>query len=397
LNFRLHIGMANHLGGYQSSAVKAALSKSSLSDNEFKTVLQKVFRELNIRFSSVGAALRTLNIESDGEVPRGQVAKLFEYAGVNIRMADRFCNRIVGVDRETIHVDQLRGLLDPEASSATSSRRSSYDGASNQQNEMQQIARSLKRVHISNDKKANNDVIINLEKLGLAAFRRHGCLRVAFKAVDRGRTGWCSRREIRNFYKMYGFDDRHADSFFDKMLDDHPSADAISYDEFISVFKPYFHEEEFLDQLGPHTRQGTCRAADVAKYGSEDRKQELPDDLRIIINNVCHSVSQKHNSLHLAFRRFDGNHDGTVSRDEVRKFFRNHGYPSANLADQFFDYLDADRIGFIDFSEFQSYFGTFVWAPGEPGMNDPYGGISSYHAGHGHGLAQMKYAYDDTF
>jgi Ca2+-binding EF-hand superfamily protein len=377
----------HHLGGYQSAATKANIvTSSALSDAEFRTLLTKAFRELNIRFSSVGAGLRTLHVDQRGQLPRKEVQKLFEYCGIKPRVADRIFNHVRVGDSESIPAEMLRELLDPEVGSVASSRRSSYDQAS-----PEPVPNIEDTVHLGNNSKTNkmvNEIMVNLEKLGIAAFRRHGNMEKAFRAVDTSRSGWVTRKEIHSFYRLYGFEAKQADAFFDIM--DTDKSGGISYKQFIQAFKPYFHEEEYLDK---QFRIHTCRPTDVPQYGSENRKLELPNDLRIIISNIGKILAQKHNTMHSAFRRIDGNCDGTIMRDEVRKFFRNNGYPSNAVADEFFDYLDADGSGLIHYREFQSYFGPFLWVSGEPGQpTDPYEGLSSYQGGYGH--SNLKFAYD---
>merc|ERR1711912_63249 len=54
-----------------------------------------------------------------------------------------------------------------------------------------------------------------------------------------------------------------------------------------------------------------------------------------------------------------GDHDGKISRREMQYFFRAYNIPGP-MADRFFDHLDRDKSGEVQYQEFMAYVAPYV-------------------------------------
>jgi len=102
------------------------------------------------------------------------------------------------------------------------------------------------------------------------------------------------------------------------------------------------------------------------------RDGDLDDNMmHMVCDHVGGKASQKFRTVKDAFRGVEIDFANRVDRSEVRNFFRNYG-SKTKLADKFFDRLDPQRSGFVDFNEFRDCFAPYI----QPGYHPPRPGES---------------------
>jgi len=96
------------------------------------------------------------------------------------------------------------------------------------------------------------------------------------------------------------------------------------------------------------------QATDGYKAGMMPQKQydQVKEHLGAVMAN-------KYKTCRRAFRLYDENCSGTVDRDECRQLFEYHGYNEAS-ADRFFNRMDEDDNGTVEFDNFIHVFAPFI-------------------------------------
>jgi Ca2+-binding EF-hand superfamily protein len=79
----------------------------------------------------------------------------------------------------------------------------------------------------------------------------------------------------------------------------------------------------------------------------------------MICEQIGIKAAQKFNTVREAFRYLDADHDGKISRSEMQYFFRAYNFTN-QTADLFFDRLDGDGSGEVEYSEFMKYIAPYV-------------------------------------
>jgi len=87
-----------------------------------------------------------------------------------------------------------------------------------------------------------------------------------------------------------------------------------------------------------------------------DKKER---ELRLVCEQIGQKASQKFRTARDAFRYVDSDKDGKVTRSEMRYFFLAYNFPKV-VADRFFDHMDRDNSGEVDFQEFINFLGPYI-------------------------------------
>jgi len=82
---------------------------------------------------------------------------------------------------------------------------------------------------------------------------------------------------------------------------------------------------------------------------------QTEEDRSWILRQLELKASSKFKTVREAFRFVDADRDGHVDKEEMRYFFRSYGF-SPQVSDCFFDFLDTDGSGEIDYDDFVKYF-----------------------------------------
>merc|ERR1719446_1729136 len=116
-----------------------------------------------------------------------------------------------------------------------------------------------------------------------------------------------------------------------------------------------------------------------------------------VIMVLAQNAAAKHSNTRAIFQAMDLDDTGTITKVEVRIFFRNYGYPSSRVADKFFDYLDKDGSGVINYQEFKNFFAPLILptsAPGQAEDNTPEGDCRRSEYGASFATPNLKLAYE---
>jgi len=86
-------------------------------------------------------------------------------------------------------------------------------------------------------------------------------------------------------------------------------------------------------------------------------KEEL--EMKTILQLISEKAAQRFSSIRSALRHLDADCDGSVDRSEVRHFFRGYNFTD-EIADKFFDYLDEEKLGELDYAKFVNFIRPFL-------------------------------------
>jgi len=103
-------------------------------------------------------------------------------------------------------------------------------------------------------------------------------------------------------------------------------------------------------------RKGVHTGVSLAKLRPEEREEQ---ELRMICEQIGVKAAQKFGTVRQAFRYLDADHDGKISRSEMRYFFRAYNF-NEDIADRFYDMLDRDRSGELEYGEFMKFVAPYV-------------------------------------
>jgi len=106
----------------------------------------------------------------------------------------------------------------------------------------------------------------------------------------------------------------------------------------------------------------TARELRKAAHNDPELFQPLTKEERAmkeVLQLVSQKAAQKFSTIRGALRHLDSDCDGTVDRSEIRYFFRAYDFPD-HVADAFFDYLDEEKKGELDYGFFVSFIRPFL-------------------------------------
>lgn len=82
-------------------------------------------------------------------------------------------------------------------------------------------------------------------------------------------------------------------------------------------------------------------------------------DMKVILQMISEKAAQRFGSIRDALRHLDADCDGSVDRGEVRYFFRSYNVPE-EIADKFFDFLDEEKRGELDYGRVVNFLRPFL-------------------------------------
>jgi Ca2+-binding EF-hand superfamily protein len=216
-----------------------------------------------------------------------------------------------------------------------------------------QSARTSSKKITANPNKAGFDSIC--AAIAEKASQKFKNTRQAFRFIDEDHDGTISRTEMRYFFRAYDFAPPVADAFFDFL--DPEGNEEIDYETFVGFMSPHFND----------VRPGSPTLAGKSTEKFEEKPPELPEenvrraheDFKDLLQVIGNKVPTKFPSLRHCWRYVDNDHDGKVSRSELRSFFRAFNLEQG-LADNLYDRMVSDCSGEIFYEHFIRYLGPFV-------------------------------------
>jgi Ca2+-binding EF-hand superfamily protein len=182
--------------------------------------------------------------------------------------------------------------------------------------------------------------------------------RQAFRFIDEDHDGTISQTEMRYFFRAYDFGPEIADSFFE-FLDQYGKGE-IPYNDFVAFMSPHFNDvrpgSPTLDVEAVKSR-AACESppCPLLIENVAEVHREFADVLKII----GQKVPSKFPSLRHVWRYVDNDHDGKVSKSELRAFFRAFNL-SQEESDRLYERMDQEGDGEIYYEHFVNYLGPFV-------------------------------------
>lgn len=164
--------------------------------------------------------------------------------------------------------------------------------------------------------------------------------RDAFRAMDTDHSGTINQSEMKVLMRNFGLPESSATKMFQ----------AWGKDEMpFGAFCDFITEGPQAPRGSPYGMHGEC-----SPHGSEGGSPTTRT-VDTMTRYIRDRLVTKYKTLREAFRVVDLDKDGTVSKEEVRVFMRNFGI-SKNQAESFFDRLDADKSGALQYGEFVDLF-----------------------------------------
>jgi Ca2+-binding EF-hand superfamily protein len=209
--------------------------------------------------------------------------------------------------------------------------------------------------------------------IGEKAALRFKSLRDCFRFVDTVHSGQVSVNGVVRLCRLFNVDDNIAERFF-RLLD----VDGNGFVDF----------REICIWLGPHIQPGyhppklsQSPAHQLRKIptferplgvpppeGKDDESEARRREIQRLSWLVASKASLKFKTINECFRHIDADRDGMVQRSELHHFFRSFNL-EIELADRFFDLLDVQGIGEIDYNELRAHIGAYL----APGYKPPQG------------------------
>lgn len=109
---------------------------------------------------------------------------------------------------------------------------------------------------------------------------------------------------------------------------------------------------------------GALPARQLLKVGRSDEALFEPltkeeRDMKVILQMISEKAAQRFGSIRDALRHLDSDCDGSVDRSEVRHFFRSYNV-TEEVADKFFDFLDEEKRGELDYGKVVNFLRPFL-------------------------------------
>eukprot|EP00746_Dinoflagellata_sp_MGD_P022710 gnl/MRDRNA2_/MRDRNA2_153168_c0_seq1.p1 gnl/MRDRNA2_/MRDRNA2_153168_c0~~gnl/MRDRNA2_/MRDRNA2_153168_c0_seq1.p1 ORF type:complete len:1041 (+),score=192.19 gnl/MRDRNA2_/MRDRNA2_153168_c0_seq1:149-3271(+) len=198
--------------------------------------------------------------------------------------------------------------------------------------------------------------------IGEKAAVRFKSVRECFRFVDTVHSGQVSVNGVVRLCRLFNVDDAIAEQFF-RLLD----VDGNGYVDFREIciwlgphIQPGYHPPKLSQSPARQFRQSFGVA--LPGEGKGDESEARRRELQHLSWLVATKASLKFKSINECFRHLDTTRDGMISRPDIRHFFRTFNL-EADLADRFFDLLDVQGIGEIDYNELRAQVGPYL-APG---------------------------------
>jgi Ca2+-binding EF-hand superfamily protein len=194
--------------------------------------------------------------------------------------------------------------------------------------------------------------------------------RDVFRFVDCDHNSKISRSECQYFFRFFNVPETQADKFFDGFEKDEDGE--ICYVEFLKHLWPHINpgneaqpwrlsvesKEQGKPSMGSANGSGFQLGKTKTYFSTNSEAAlaslELPAPLRSARMNISQRLSLRYKHWRDAYRDLDTDHDGVVTLEEMRIFFRNFGWE--HVAEKFYQVLSKDETVDITFSTFTALF-----------------------------------------
>jgi len=198
--------------------------------------------------------------------------------------------------------------------------------------------------------KEEQEILRLCEAISTKAAAKFRTTREALRHVDAERDGNITKSEMYYFFRAYNLPPESAEKFFNYL--DAEKLGEVPYTRFVRFVCPFIHNAMSGDA---RKKPSITSLAEVDEDQLQSTKTEFADVLGLIEDKAA----QKYTQLRHAFRAVERNEAGTIKKSEIRHFFRAFNIPQ-EMADQFFNRLDRDRVGEVSWLDFQTMMGPVI-------------------------------------
>lgn len=349
-------------GGFDTS--RSLTSKASkkragaVQDAEIRRILDVAGHSIRDHYHSLHKGLHDIQCDSQGNLRRGDVRRFFQNHRVPTRMADRVFDHMMG-DRKgsTVSLKQFKNTFNDYVGEHVC-RDDSHDGsqASHHHHHHHNVHGLLRPRHslASHCSVVNADtqMVKEMTKEKLAKIAKQMTGNQQSRYMDKSGNIW--RQEIQHLFESYGLTPEQGNELFDTI--DTGRTGEIKF-------------KDLRDRLAPFLDVKVEKRK--APRGTGNPMED--EMVKMVCDHIGEKAAAKHKNLQGAFRFVDRDFDAKVDRYEVRNFFRNYG-SKTKLADRFFDRIDVEKEGKIDFHKFKEFFAPYI----EPGYHAPVHGETQH-------------------
>jgi Ca2+-binding EF-hand superfamily protein len=194
-----------------------------------------------------------------------------------------------------------------------------------------------------------------IERIGVRLQSKYRKATDAFRGIDLDGDGTVNMKENRIFFLEHQYKTDTADEFFYTL--DKNREGYITRDSFLYVFGPFLSRE---------------RQDSHPRVKSKKKHAELSNECALMLEAVGAKLSQKYNSAKDCYRLLDRDRDHKVSLDELRFFFKNHGWAKSDADFFFYEIADVQvDPDNVSMARFQHIMSAFVNFPTHPRFNVP--------------------------
>jgi Ca2+-binding EF-hand superfamily protein len=337
-------------------------------DTEFKDTLQFIAKKSKEKFVDIRRAFRPVRASGNGIIRREDMRHFFRIFNFPQREADRFFDRLDVQAVGEVELARFMDLMRPYGAQGSHKPMNGWAkpgfavelGTFPQQKSPQQKSTELAEGvsppvgSTSNEENPQKELRKVMQRMGEKLPLKFKHARDAFRVLDLERNGRITREEMRGFFRGFGEAPEVADRVYVLLQDD-----ALRGEVNFAAFMKHFD-----GILGPSFRQG--KREPLVKGCDPFIEKELCAAAAILGERLL----TKYQSISQAFRSVDLDKDGSVSRYEMRIFFRNFGM-SFSSADKLFDALDVDKSESIEYDEFVAIFGPHLQTRSDPPVPAP--------------------------
>lgn len=379
--------------GVHTGASSARFGPVEKLDPELHMVCEQIGLKAAQKFSTVRQAFRYLDSDHDGRISRSEMQYFFRAYNFPAQIADKFYDRLdrdgSGEVEYSEFMKYIAPYVQPEAIISSCSTPECSSGAS---------TRTPSPLPFTNQTSPMTpEIQAMLEFIGAKSKEKFRHAREVFRCVDCNDDGRISRREMRYFFRVFNMAEAKADQLFEHMMAGCDTND-VGYHDFVRLVGPYLDMPGTLAMMQtpagskPESKRssrisskpgsesgkpvsGNPQAVDSSEWmealhihkldTSETVHVDIEKEMRDIMKDIAEKLPLKFKHVRDAFRPLDLNHNGRITRTEMRSFLRGFGWPH-EVADRFFGTLDDDKSGEIDFNAFMSHFDAVLGPANRP-------------------------------
>mmetsp|Transcript_90247 Transcript_90247/g.159809 ORF Transcript_90247/g.159809 Transcript_90247/m.159809 type:complete len:613 (+) Transcript_90247:53-1891(+) len=373
--------------------------KEEPEDRELRMVCEQIGLKAAQKFNTVREAFRYLDADHDGKISRGEIHYFFRAYNIPSHIADRFFDKLDRDGSGEVDYGEITKYLaryiqsdNDECGGCHSVMECDSEGSTRAPSPL-----DFADQHLGSDGKVkvlDEKMKETLSFIGMKSVQKFTHVRSVLRAVDVNDDGWISKKEMRDFYRVFNLAEKEADELF-TLLGGGETSD-VSYQDFVNLLGPFLElpgtQAAMLQRpAGSPPSNRPSRRSSLASSGAGSRPPEATDvtwylgndgasvsdasqrqsaskpaqevdmekELRDVMRDIGAKLPLRFRHVRDAFRPLDLNHNGKILRTEMRSFLRGFGW-SHEVADRIFAALDEEGCGEIDFNMFMSHFDTVL-------------------------------------